>query len=206
MAKVLLVDDHKTMRSGFALLLKDLGHEVIGQASNGIECLKLLETCSPDIVLMDIQMPEMNGIEATKIALQKYPSLNILVLSMYDDEEYYNSLINIGAKGFILKDSEHDEVEVAINAVFSGKLYFSQSLLMNLLKRKHDIKQLNLKVREKEILQLLCKGLSSAEIADKLNLSSRTIEKIRSELLQKTETTNSISLAIFAVKNHLVEI
>lgn len=204
--KVIVVDDHKAISAGLCLLLKDLGNEVIGQASNGIEFLKLMETLNPDIVLMDIQMPEMDGIEATKIALQKYPNLKILILSMFDDEKYYNTMIELGAKGFILKESEHDEIEQAINAIMSGKHYFSQDLLINLLKKKHDLKSINLKPREKEILQLLCNGLSSVEIADKLHLSPRTIEKTRSELLQKTETTNSISLAMYAIKNQLIEL
>jgi DNA-binding NarL/FixJ family response regulator len=204
--KVIIVDDHKAISAGLCLLLKDLGNEVIGQASNGIEFLKLLETLTPDIVLMDIQMPGMNGIEATKIALQKYPTLKILVLSMFDDEKYYNSMIELGVKGFILKESEHDEIEQAINAIMAGKHYFSQDLLVNLLKKKHDLKSITLKPREKEILQLLCKGLSSVEIADKLHVSSRTVEKTRSELLQKTDTTNSISLVIYAIKNKLVEL
>lgn len=206
MSKIIIVDDHKAMLSGLSLLLKDLGHNVIAQAINGKEFLKLLETNTPDVVLMDIEMPVMNGIEASKEALKIYPELNILVLSMYNDEEFYNSLIDIGVKGFILKESDHDEIDRAINSILAGKHYFSQELLVKLLRKKQEKNQIFLSSREIEILNLLCKGLSSVEIADKLFLSSRTVEKIRSELLQKTNTSNSISLAIFAVKNNLVEI
>jgi DNA-binding NarL/FixJ family response regulator len=206
MARIILVDDHKTIRTGLALLLKDLGHEVIAQASNGREFLDLLPAFDPDLVLMDIQMPVMNGIDATKKAMELKPDLKILILSMFNDEEYHNNLINLGARGFILKESEHDEVQSAIQAILAGKPYFSQELLINILKRKHEMPQFVLKAREKEILQLLCKGLSSAEIGDQLFLSSRTVERVRSELLEKTETSNSISLAIFAVKNGLVEL
>jgi len=206
MAKVIIVDDHKTIRSGLALLLKDIGHEVIAQASDGKEFLELLKVAVPDLVLMDIQMPVMDGVEASTIALQEYPDLKILILSMFTDEKYYNSLVQIGAKGFILKESDHDEVASAINTIMTGKLYFSQELLVELLKKKQDIKQIDLKPRELEILKLLCKGMSSIEIAKELFISTRTVEKSRSELLQKTNTTNSISLAIFAVKNNLVNV
>lgn len=206
MAKVIVVDDHKTLRSGLTLLLKDIGHEVIGQASNGREFLDLLDENIPDIVLMDIQMPIMDGITATREALSKFPELNILILSMHTDEEYYNTLVNIGAKGFIMKESDHDEVTLAINTILSGRLYFSQELLVDLLKRKRETNAIVLKPRQKEVLQLLCEGLSSAEIANKLFISTRTVEQERSDLLQITSTTNSISLAIFAVKNNLVVI
>lgn len=205
--KVIIVDDHKAMRSGLAFLLHELGDiEVIGQASNGKEFLKLLETESPDIVLMDINMPVMDGIEATREALKIMPDLKIIALSMYSDEEYYHSLIELGAKGFILKESDHDVVRDAIDTVMSGKPYFSHELLMNLLKKKHDIRQIHITDREREVLKLICQGHSSVEIAEMLHVSVRTIEKDRSELLQKTGTNNSISLAIFAVKNRLIDI
>lgn len=206
MATVFIVDDHKVLRSGLTLLIKDIGHQVTGQASNGTEFLELLSNSQPDIVLMDIQMPVMNGIDATKEALGKFPDLKILILSMFTDEEYYDTLVNLGAKGFILKESDHDEVAAAINAILAGRLYFSQELLVNLLKKKQVSRQIELKPRQKEILQLLCQGLPSTEIAEMLHIGVRTIEKERSELLQLTNTTNSISLAIFALKNNLVTI
>lgn len=204
--KVMIVDDHKAMRNGLAFLLNEIGNiDVIGQASNGKEFLELLSGEFPDVVLMDISMPVMDGIEATRKSLELYPDLKIIALSMYSDEQYYQSMIELGARGFILKESDHEEVNNAILAVMSGKTYFSQELLMNLLKKKHDRKQIQISSREKEILKLICKGFSSAEIADQLKVSVRTIEKERSELLQKTETNNSISLAIFAIKNGLIE-
>lgn len=205
--KIMIVDDHKAMRSGLAFLLHDLGNiDIVGQASNGQEFLCLLESVVPDVVLMDINMPIMDGIEATKLALQKYPSLKIIALSMYSDEEYYQTLIDIGAAGFILKESDHDVIEKAIETVMLGNPYFSQELLLSLLKKKRTTKHIFLTEREKSILSLICKGHSSAEIAEMLHVGVRTIEKDRSELLMKTETNNSISLAIFSVKNGLVEI
>lgn len=204
--KVVIVDDHKAMRNGLAFLLNEIGNiDVIGQASNGKEFLDLISRELPDVVLMDISMPVMDGIEATKRSLELFPQLKIIALSMYSDEQYYQSLIELGAMGFILKESDHEEVNNAIQAVMSGKTYFSQILLMNLLKKKHTQRNIQITSREKEILTLICKGFSSAEIADQLNVSVRTIEKERSELMQKTETNNSISLAIFAIKNGLIE-
>lgn len=205
--KIIIVDDHKAMRMGLAHLLTDLGNiEILGQASNGREFLDLLEISLPDIVLMDINMPIMDGIEATRLAIEKYPNLKILVLSMYSDEDYYNSMINLGVQGFIIKEADHKEIEDAIISVMEGKPYFSQSLLLKLLKKKTDIANIAITPREKEILQLLSKGFSSAEIADKLLVSIRTIERTRSDLLQKTETNNSIALVLFAIKNKLVNL
>jgi DNA-binding NarL/FixJ family response regulator len=205
--KVLIVDDHKAMRNGLAFLLHDLGNiDVVGQASNGKEFLDLLAEIKPDIVLMDINMPVMDGIEATRRALEMYPNLKILILSMYNDEEYYQTLIELGAKGFILKESDHDVIQRAIDSVMAGNSYFSQELILNLLRKSHEVRKIHLTIREKEVLKLICLGHSSAEIAEMLNVSTRTIEKSRSELMQKTETGNSIGLAIFAVKNKLVDI
>lgn len=205
--KVMIVDDHKAMRSGLAYLLGELENiEVVGQASNGEEFLDIFAALKPDVVLMDINMPTMDGIEATRRALESNPQLKIIALSMYSDEAYYQTLIDLGAAGFILKESDHTVIQEAIETVMKGKPYFSQELLLSMLKKKHSQKQIFLTERENSILALICKGHSSAEIADKLHVSVRTIEKDRSELLLRTETNNSISLAIFAVKNGLVNI
>jgi len=205
--KVMIVDDHKAMRNGLAYLLKEIGNiDIVGQASNGKEFLDHLSTILPDIVLMDISMPVMDGIEATRIALEKYPELKILALSMHDEEEYFQSLIELGAKGFILKESDQDVISEAIVTVMAGKPYFSQEIVLRLLKKNHIIRKIQFTDREKEILKLICQGHSSSEIADQLHLGIRTVEKCRSDLMQKTETNNSISLAVFAVKNRLIDI
>jgi DNA-binding NarL/FixJ family response regulator len=205
--KVLIVDDHKAMRTGLAFLLHDLGNiDVVGEASNGKEFLDLLITIVPDVVLMDINMPVMDGIEATRKAMELYPNLKILILSMYNDEEYYQTLIELGAKGFILKESDHDVIQRAIDTVMEGNPYFSQELILSLLRKSHEIKRIQLTLREKEVLKLICLGHSSAEIAGILKVSTRTIEKSRSGLMQKTETANSIGLAVFAVRNKLVDL
>jgi DNA-binding NarL/FixJ family response regulator len=205
--KVIIVDDHKAMRNGLAFLLKELGNiDVVGQASNGKEFLELLPGVMPDVVLMDISMPIMDGIEATRRAMELYPNLNILALSMHDDEEYFQSMIELGAKGFILKESDQDVIRDAIDSVMAGKPYFSQEIILHILKKTHTIHKIQFTDREKEVLKLICQGHSSQDIADTLNLGLRTVEKCRSDLMQKTGTTNSISLAVFAVKNRLIDV
>lgn len=205
--KLIIVDDHQLFRVGLRHIIEEFPEvEVVGEASNGEEFLKLLKIMEPEIVLLDIKMPLMNGMEAAKKALEINPGLSILVLSMFDDERYYNSMIGYGVKGFLLKEADGNELHVAIKNIIEGKHYFSQDLLLNLLKNKDDNVQVKLTPREKEVLALICRGQSNAQIADKLSLSQRTIERHRSNLLLKTESVNSISLAIFAVKNNLVDI
>ena len=203
--KIIIVDDHAVLRKGLAHLLTELGNEIIGEASNGVEFLDLLKDLTPDIVLMDINMPVMDGIEATRRALEIHPDLKILVLSMYSDEEYYFTMVDLGVKGFVLKEADHEELEEAISSLMANRPYFSQSLLLNLLRKKNEIATISITPREKDILRLLSKGLSSSEIADNLHLSVRTVEKSRSELLQKTDAPNSIGLVLFAVKNKLID-
>jgi DNA-binding NarL/FixJ family response regulator len=205
--KLMLVDDHTVVRIGLAHLLKDLGIvEIVGEASNGKEFLELLKVTYPDIVLMDINMPVMDGIEATKQALALYPDLKILVLSMHSDEEFYFSMVDLGVKGFVLKEADHNEIEQAITSIMDNRPFFSQSLLLNLLRKKKTIDNISITQREKDILKLLSKGLSSSEIADNLHISIRTIEKSRSELLQKTETGNSIALVLYAIKHKMIDL
>lgn len=205
--RVIIVDDHRILRDGIKSLLKEMDDvELVAEASNGLEFLDLLKTCQADIVLMDINMPKMNGIEATREGLIRYPGLKIIVLSMYDDVNYYDSMIQLGVHGFLLKESNYDDLQKAIKSVSEGIPYFSQQLLLNLLKVKNKSPQISLTSREKDVLNLICLGLSTQEIADKLYLSVSSIEKHRSELLEKTNSANSTALAVFAIKNNLVNI
>jgi DNA-binding NarL/FixJ family response regulator len=204
---VAIVDDHQLFRSGLQFILEsEPDIEVIIEASNGKQFLSFLDTLKPDVVLMDINMPEMDGMEASRRALEKYPDLHILVLSMYSDIEYYNTMIDIGVKGFILKDIENKELGNAIRKIHNGGNYFSQELLLRLIKNKPDGTQIELTKREKEVLALICQGYSNQEISDKLYISQRTVERHRSSLLFKTNSKNSISLVIYSIKNNLIKI
>lgn len=207
---IMLVDDHKLFRQGLRLLLSGCPYIAsIEEADNGKIFLKKIQTDPPDIVFMDIDMPEIDGIEATKIALKNFPELDIIALSMYGEEHYYTQMIAAGAKGFILKNSDIDEVEQAIKSVRTGNPYVSAEILSKLLQGVHRSQQPQtndkLTEREQEVLCLICEGLSNQQIADKLYLSKRTIDKHREHLLSKTGANNTAGLVIYAVKNGLIE-
>ena len=205
--KIAIVDDHKILRDGIKALLGAMKNIVlVGEASNGTEFLQILKTTKPELVIMDINMPQMNGVDATREALLICPTLKILVLSMYSDIKYYESMVQLGVHGFILKEANYDELQKAIQSIIDGKPYFSQELLLSLLRAKQTNKSIDLNDRERGILALICKGMSTNEIADTMHLSGSSIEKYRSELLMKTGSVNAIGLVVYAIKNSLVEI
>lgn len=209
--RIVIADDHQLFRNGLKMLLEAFPEfEISGEASNGEEFLRILRNCIADIALMDINMPEMDGIEATKRGIKLCPSLAVIALSMYGEEEYYYKMVDAGAKGFILKDSDISEVREAILTVRKGGSYFSQELLYHVIQkfkhRESESKSANLSRREKEILFKICEGLSNQEIAETLFISKRTVDKHRANLLGKTNSKNTASLILFAIKNKLIEI
>lgn len=209
--RIIITDDHQLFRNGLKILLNSFPEfEVAGEASNGKEYLELLKTIQADIALMDINMPEMDGIEATKRGVKMNPSVNVIALSMYGEEEYYYKMVDAGAKGFLLKDSDISEVKEAILTVVKGGSFFSQELLYHVIQKiKHrelETKSANLSKREREILVKICEGLSNQEIAEALFISKRTVDKHRANLLGKTNSKNTASLILFAIKNKLIEI
>jgi DNA-binding NarL/FixJ family response regulator len=205
--RIAIVDDHTILRDGLKALLAEMpGMDVVMEASNGKDFIKQLEFLTPDLVIMDIKMPVMGGPEAIKIAREKLPDIKVIVLSMYSDEAYYNALNALDVDAYITKESDYDELERAISTVLKGGKYFSQRLLLNLLDKKQKTSVIHFTKREKEIMKLLIKGLSTHEIAKELFLSERTIEKHRSELLLRTGSPNSISLLVYAFRNGLLEI
>ncbi len=208
---ITLVDDHKLFREGLKFLLENIDYiEKVDEATNGVDFLKTIENGYPDIVFMDIEMPEMDGITATQKAIKLNPDLNIIALSMHGDEHYYTQMINAGAKGFILKNSGIQDIENAINNVIEGNNYFSTEILNSLIKgfgkKKKTAISIELTEREQEVLFHICKGLSNQEIADTLFLSKRTVDKHRENLLSKTNSKNTAGLVIYAVKNNIVEV
>jgi DNA-binding NarL/FixJ family response regulator len=214
--KVIIVDDHKLFRDGLKFVIMQIDNlEVVAEASNGKEFLDIIDFHEADLVLMDISMPELNGIEATKQAMARNPKLKILALSMFCDEEYYFQMIQAGVMGFVLKESGKNELEEAINAILKGESYFSQKLLREIIininnpaqKLKAQNEQnIELTKRETEVLKLICEGMSNSQIAEKLFISLRTVEGHKSNLITKTGVKNSISLVMCALKNKLVEI
>ena len=210
--KILIVDDHEIFRSGLKLLINRLKYgKVVAEATNGKEFLDLLELNIPDIVLMDIEMPVMNGIEATKKALEHYPSLKIIALTMFNDEEYVESMLDAGVKGFLLKSINKESLDKALQSVMQGKNYYSEELFQYFTKKvtqsdKHESPEIKLTQREIEIVQLSLEGLNNKEIADKLFLSERTVVGHKSNLLSKTGCKSTIHLLAYVIKNKLVTI
>jgi DNA-binding NarL/FixJ family response regulator len=209
--RIIIADDHQLFRNGLKILLDAFpDFEVAGEASNGEEFLKIIRNTKADIALMDINMPEMDGVEATRRGTRICPDLKVIALSMYGEEEYYYKMVDAGAKGFLLKDSDISEVKEAIMTVTKGGSYFSQELLYHVIQkikhRENESKSANLSKREKEILLKICEGLSNQEIAENLFISKRTVDKHRANLLGKTNSKNTASLILFAIKNKLIEI
>ena len=214
--KIFLVDDHKLFREGLSFVISQMkGFEVAGEASNGKAFLDLSDNLDVDIVLMDISMPGLDGIESTAKALEKHPDLKIIALTMFCDEEYYYKMIQAGVSGYLLKESGKEELEIALNTVIAGENYFSQKLLRNIILNLNNTKaftkqvnnnEIKLTRRESEVLKLICQGLSNAEISEKISLSLRTVEGHKSNLISKTGVKNSVSLVMFALKNHLIDI
>ena len=211
--KICLTDDHKMFREGLRFLLEHSDIEAeIREASSGGECLSVLGDWQADLVFMDIEMPEMNGIECCREVLNTYPETKVIALSMYADDDYYSSMIEVGATGFILKNSGFDEVKKAIMQVVSGHHYFSPGILdafvqkMVSPEKKKKQKDQVLSERETEVLFYICKGLSNAEIAGKLNISKRTVDKHRENILVKTGTNNTAGLVMYAVRAGIAEV
>lgn len=211
--EIIIVDDHLIFRQGLkSLITSENIASVIGEASNGKEFLELLIHYKPDLILMDIDMPHMNGMEATQKALEIMPDLKIIVFTMFGDEDYYYKMIDLGVKGFILKSSGINELEKAINEVMLGESYFSNEVLrkiINNLGRKNNNKtneNANLTARELEVLQQICMGLNNEEIANKLFISPKTIKSHRSNLLEKTGCKNTPALILLAIKNKWVNL
>lgn len=210
--KIIIVEDTELFRKGLTMVINKFDNaRVIAEAGSGKQFLDLLDTINPDIVLMDIELPDMSGIKVTELALKKIPELKIIALTMFGADEYINNMIKVGAKGFLLKNIGKEELKKAISAVSQGRFYYSEELMSyfyNVLKRsksKTDIK-LVLTKREIEILNLIAQGLTDIEIGEKLNLSNRTINAHRNKMLTKTGAKNTVNLIIYAIKNNIIEL
>jgi DNA-binding NarL/FixJ family response regulator len=210
---LIIVDDHLIFRQGLkSLIMLENFATVIGEASNGVEFLELLSHLKPDLVLMDIDMPNMNGMEATKKAIEIMPDLKVIAFTMFGDEEYYYKMIDLGVKGFILKSSGIKELEKAIHDVMTGESYFSNELLRKIINNfgrnaaKKPIDANQLTARELEVLQHICLGLNNDQVAEKLFISAKTVKSHRSNLLEKTNCKNTPALILFALKNKLIEL
>jgi len=209
---IIIVDDHLIFRQGLkSLITTEKFAQVIGEASNGKEFIELLSHLKPDLVLMDIDMPHMNGMEATQKAMELVPDLKVIAFTMFSEEEYYYKMINLGVKGFILKSSGINELEKAIQDVMMGESYFSNELLRKIINNfgrkstNKSVENLGLTEREMEILQQIGFGFNNEEIAKKLYISPKTVKSHRSNLLEKTKCKNTPGLILFAMKNKIID-
>lgn len=210
--KLLIIDDHKVMRSGIKLLFKgDKNIKIVGEASDGKKGLAAVEKLKPNVVMTDISMPEMSGIELTKILKEKYPSINVLILSMHNDDEYVIDALEAGAMGYLPKDSAEEEIVSAVYSLGEGKMYYSRSIsnifakkLLKKIETKNKFEKLT--ARELEVLELIVKGFSNKEIANKLFVSKRTIDNHRTNFMKKIAAKNTADIVRIAFLDELVKI
>jgi DNA-binding NarL/FixJ family response regulator len=208
-AKVLLVEDHIVVRQGIKALLSDEPDlEIVGEADNGREALNLVSELQPDIVLMDISMPGLNGIEATRQLRQIYPDIKIVILSMHANEEYVFQVLQAGAAGYVLKQSDSSEVLTAIRAALSGGSFLSPPISRAVIEdyvHRAEVRGQGedldiLTSREREVLQLLAEGLPNREIAEQLSISVKTVETHRSNMMNKLNVNNKTELIKYAFR------
>lgn len=211
--RILLADDHGIVRKGLRLFLEqNPGLEVVGEAADGREAVRLAQECHPDIVIMDVSMPSLNGIEATAQIVKAQPQIGVIILSMHSDEGYLVRTLTAGAKGYLLKDSAETDLIRAIQAVVKGRPFFSPAIAKTLLEDfvrqlqqrglqdSHDL----LTDREKEILQLLAEGKSNKDVANLLNVSVYTVETHRTNLMQKLNLHNTAEIVLYAVRKKII--
>jgi DNA-binding NarL/FixJ family response regulator len=212
--KVAIADDHKIFRKGVILSLRPFTNiKFVQEASNGEELLEQLPISEPDVVLMDLRMPLKDGIETTKVLSKQYPNIHVIVLSMYEDERFVYHMMENGAHGYLLKNAEPQEIRKAIMDVHEKGYYLNNFVNRILLKRSHArqktvpsiVNEITLTDKEKEVLQLICMEFTAQEIAQKMEISPRTVEAIKDRLMERFGSKNTAGLVFFAVKNNLVD-
>ncbi|MBI3587159.1 MAG: response regulator transcription factor [Ignavibacteriales bacterium] len=210
--RILLVDDHPIVREGLKSSLNSRKTmEVVGEASNGAEAIRLAKDLKPDIILLDINMPLMNGLDASKRLRRETPHSKIIVLTMHDNKEYILRISQLGARGYVLKDSSPAELFRAIEIVLNGELFFtpkaSQLILSAFVKRKRKKSMSSeLTYRQEEILKLIAEGLTTSDIAEKLGLSSRTVQTHRERIISKLGIDNIAGLIRFALRKGIIDL
>lgn len=208
--RVLLADDHALVRAGFRALLGELGIQVVAEASDGNEALRLIEIHKPDVVLMDIAMPELSGLEATSRVTKDFPTVRVIILSMHANAEYARRALRAGAVGYLLKNSSAAELEIAIRAAVQGETYLSPAVAKFLARDyaregKNETKSLeHLSPRQLEILQLIAKGYTRKQIAEKLVISVKTFDTYRAQIMKHLDIHDAAGLVRYATEMGLV--
>ena len=211
--RILLADDHSVMRTGLrALLERQPNLEVVGESENGRETIKLVDSLKPDIVIMDVGMPGLNGIEATQAIVNQHPNTAVVILSMHADESYVMRALKAGARSYLLKDSAPADLMRAIHAISQNKSFFSPKVsrilaedYVRVLQQKGAVDSYDLLTsREREILQLIAEGKANKEVAAILNISPYTVETHRSHILEKLNLHNPVELILYAVRKGII--
>jgi DNA-binding NarL/FixJ family response regulator len=211
--RILLADDHAILRSGLKLMLSSQNEfDIVGEASTGAETIKQCEALQPDLVLLDLSLPGIGGLDALPILRRLAPGAKILVLTMHDDKQYMNQALRSGASGYVLKKAADTELITAIRSVLSGEIYIHQSMMRFLLEDMLPTSEVQnptelwdtLSEREQEVLRLVALGFTSADIAQQLNLSAKTIETYRSRGMEKLGLRNRAALVRYALSNGLI--
>lgn len=214
--KVAIADDHKIFRSGVINTLVPYDNiRFVFEADDGLHLLQHMEQQQPDVILMDLKMPNMDGIEATIKVKEKYPDVKVIILTMYEDDNFIVHLVENGANAYLLKNADPEEIYEAICTTFEKGFYFNENVNLALLKKVlHKNKQqfkptlkneVQLNDREQEVLKLICQELTTQEISEQIFLSPRTVEGIRQKLLEKLNVKNSVGLVLYAFRNGLIE-
>ena len=213
--RIALADDHALFRKGMMAMLQTIDDfEIVGDAANGKELINIIPHVRPDVVLLDLQMPVMDGVQTAEVIHARFPNVKMVVVSMHEEDRFIIHLLEKGVHGYILKDSDPEEVENAIRRVLDDGFYYSD-LVAKAMHRKVVTRQsqkqpllfnskLQISQRELEVLQFTCQGLSTTEIGEKMFVSPRTVEGHRLRLLEKTETKNVAALVAYAFKNDLI--
>lgn len=212
--KVAIADDHKIFRKGVILSLRPYHNiKFVLEAENGEELIQGVESANPDIVLMDLKMPVKDGIETTKYLNKHYPAIRILILTMYEDERFVGHLMDSGANGYLLKSTDPEEIKRALTDVMRTGFYLNNFVNRVLIKKNYAKQKFNpnlnseviISEREKEVLSLVCMEYTAQEIAQKMDISSRTVEAIKDRLMERFGVKNSVGLVFFAMKNSLID-
>ena len=212
--KVAIADDHKIFRKGVILSLRPYHNiKFVLEAENGEELIQGVESAKPDIILMDLKMPVKDGIETTKYLNKHYPSIRILIHTMYEDERFVGHLMDSGANGYLLKSTDPEEIKQAISDVMRTGFYLTNFVNRVLIKKNYAKQKFNpnlnseviISEREKEVLSLVCMEYTAQEIAQKMDISSRTVEAIKDRLMERFGVKNSVGLVFFAMKNSLID-
>jgi DNA-binding NarL/FixJ family response regulator len=213
--RIILADDHEIFRDGFKVMIKKQPTvQIIAEASNGEELIALTHQLNPDVVVTDIKMPKLDGIEATKRLTKDFPHIGIIALSMFDEENLIVDMLEAGAKGYLLKNAHKDEIIEAIHTVNMGHTYYcddTSSKLAQMIARssfKPSLKSTKLEFSEKEfaVIRFICQEMSNKEIAYHLNLSIRTIEGYRDRILEKIGAKNAAGIVVYAIKNNIYKV